>query len=277
MKFAAAATIPGRANSVQNGTEPSAKSTQTGALFGIPHSRDRAWACPGRKANNATQPRTRTRSRFTTLETLAIRANEEAASALLDQDVAEAGAAEQEPELTLGVVEDRAVVDHLVAELPYRALEPVPAGEARHRRPAAHFGHAADVQVRVRLVVEEAEGDDDVELALERRGQEVAVDERHLVSEALQPLFREVEHLLGDVRVHPLARARLEDELADATRAAADVEHARRVVLADDVEGEVAPLQEPGPDGALERMLLVVQRVKRRRLLAKVISDELRS
>ena len=42
MKFAAAPTMPGRANIVQNGTDPSAKSTQTGALFGNPHSR--AWA-----------------------------------------------------------------------------------------------------------------------------------------------------------------------------------------------------------------------------------------
>src|SRR5204863_3060768 len=63
-------------------------------------------------------------------ETLAIRANEEAASALLDQDVAEARAAEQEAELALRVVEDRAVVDHFVAKLPDRPFEPVPAREA---------------------------------------------------------------------------------------------------------------------------------------------------
>src|SRR5919201_4251301 len=34
MKLAAAATTPGRANSCQNGTDPSAKSIQTGCVFG---------------------------------------------------------------------------------------------------------------------------------------------------------------------------------------------------------------------------------------------------
>ena len=116
--------------------------------------------------------------------------------------------------------------------------------------------------VRVGDVVEEAERDRDVELALERGFQEVAVNELDLVAEALQALRGEVEHLLRDVRVHPLARAGLEDQLADAAGAAADVEHARLVVLADDLEREVAALQQPGADRALERMLLVVERVK---------------
>ena len=116
--------------------------------------------------------------------------------------------------------------------------------------------------MRVGDVIEEAERDRDVELALEGGGQEVALDELHLVAETLQALCREVEHLLRDVRVHPLARAGLEDQLADAAGAAADVEHPRLVVLADDLEREVAALQQPGADGALERVLLVVEGVK---------------
>ncbi len=53
MKFAAAAITPGRANIVQYGTEPSAKSTQSGALFGRPHSRASRLAGRGREQRNA--------------------------------------------------------------------------------------------------------------------------------------------------------------------------------------------------------------------------------
>src|SRR4029453_12816700 len=108
MKFAAAPTMPGRANIVQNGTDPSAKSTQTGALFGSPHSRACAW--PGWAANSAIEPRTTPTHRFTnsmleraaakpppaqpsasqaTPRRLAIRANQEATKSLFDQDAAE--------------------------------------------------------------------------------------------------------------------------------------------------------------------------------------------
>src|SRR5262245_52572319 len=274
MKFAAAATTPGRANIVQYGTEPSAKSTQSGVLFGSPHSRASAW--PGAAAKSVTTPKTTTRSRFTasmleraaakpplaqrsaaqaTPRRLLVCANEETTSSLFDQDAAEACTAEEKPQLTLGVVEDRAVVDHLVAHLPDRALEPVPAREARDGRARGQLGHAPDEKVGVRDVVEEAECDRDVERSLEQGLQEVAVDERHLVAEALQALGREVEHLRRDVRVHPLARAGLEDQLADAPGAAADVEHPGRVVLADDLECEVAALQQPGANRPLERML----------------------
>ena len=60
-------------------------------------------------------------------------------------------------------------------------------------------------------------------------------------------------------------------------RAAPHVEHSRRLVFTDDVEREVAALQQSRTNRTLERMLLVVERVKRGRLFAKVISDELRS
>ena len=58
MKFAAAAITPGRANIVQYGTEPSAKSTQSGLLFGSPHSRASAW--PGAAAKSANEPQATT-------------------------------------------------------------------------------------------------------------------------------------------------------------------------------------------------------------------------
>ena len=63
MKFAAAAITPGRANIGQYGTEPSAKSIQSGDLFGSPHSRACAW--PGAAAKSAMQPTRTTKSRFT--------------------------------------------------------------------------------------------------------------------------------------------------------------------------------------------------------------------
>ncbi len=63
MKFAAAAITPGCANICQYGTEPSAKSIQSGVLFGRSHSRACAW--PGAAAKSAMQPRRTTSSRFT--------------------------------------------------------------------------------------------------------------------------------------------------------------------------------------------------------------------
>src|SRR5215218_6255292 len=54
----------------------------------------------------------------------------------LDVDLAEAARAEHEPQLALGVVEDRAVVDPLVPDLPDRSLEPRPLGEAADDRAA---------------------------------------------------------------------------------------------------------------------------------------------
>ena len=105
----------------------------------------------------------------------------------------------------------------------------------------------------------------------------VSIGSIYLRFENKQALIREVEHLLGDVGVDPFPRAGLQDELADAARTAPHVEHSRRLVFTDDVEREVAALQQSRTNRTLERMLLVVERVKRGRLFAKVISDELRS
>ena len=49
----------GRANIVQYGTDPSAKSTQTGALFGSPHSRACAWPGRGREQRSRSRRRRR--------------------------------------------------------------------------------------------------------------------------------------------------------------------------------------------------------------------------
>ena len=82
----------------------------------------------------------------------------------------------------------------------------------------------------------------------------------------------QVQHRVGEVDVDVARRAVLERELSDARGAAADVEHARSVVLAHDVERELPPVEEARPQRALERVLLVVQRVKRERLRAKVLA-----
>src|SRR5919109_4741962 len=279
MKFAAAAITPGLANIVQYGTEPSAKSIHIGCWRGKPHSR--ASARPGATATPIAHASRTTRSRLTprclaeeAACVLDVGAHEEAGARLPNDDAPEAGGAEQEAQLALRVVEDRAIVDHFVPHLAHRALDPVPAREARDGAAGADLAHPADVLVGGLLVVEVAERHHDVELAVERSRQEVAADELDLVAEALEPLGREVEHLLRQVDVDVLAGARFESELPHARRAAADVEDARLRVLTDDVERELAPPQEPGPDRALERVLLVVQSIKRGRLLAKVISDE---
>jgi hypothetical protein len=64
MKLAAAAITPGRANSCQNGTEPSAKSIQSVPLPEIPHVP--AWARWGVAANAAHAASAMTRSFFKT-------------------------------------------------------------------------------------------------------------------------------------------------------------------------------------------------------------------
>src|SRR5919109_648083 len=256
MKFAAAAITPGLANIVQYGTEPSAKSIHIGCWRGKPHSR--ASARPGATATPIAHASRTTRSRLTprclaeeAACVLDVGAHEEAGARLPNDDAPEAGGAEQEAQLALRVVEDRAVVDHFVPHLAHRALDPVPAREARDGAAGADLAHPAHVLVGGLLVVEVAERHHYVELAVERSRQEVAADELDLV-----------------------AGASFESELPHARRAAADVEDARLRVLTDDIERELAPSEQPGPDRALERVLLVVQSIKRGRLLAKVISDE---
>lgn len=65
----------------------------------------------------------------------------------------------------------------------------------------------------------------------------------------------------------------LEEELSDPAGSAADVEDARGVVRARYFERELAPVEEPWAEGALERVLFVVEVVKRERLLAKVLAN----
>src|SRR3954451_19063890 len=137
-----------------------------------------------------------------------------------DVDAAEAARTEHRPEAALGVVEDRAVVDDLVAELAHRPFEPGPLREARDHLARAQLVHPAREVLRVRDVVEEAEGEHDVELPLERRVEEVALDERHALAEAVEPPAREVEHRRGEVDADVARRTGVQGALADTSRAA---------------------------------------------------------
>src|SRR5206468_11080267 len=65
MRFEAAATTPGLANSCQNGTDPSAKSIQTGFLAGSGAHSPSARARPGNAATTAKAAKTRRNLRTT--------------------------------------------------------------------------------------------------------------------------------------------------------------------------------------------------------------------
>src|SRR5207248_9437370 len=64
----------------------------------------------------------------------------------------------------------------------------------------------------------------------------------------------------------------LEPGLPDPGRSPAAVEHARRVVFAHDLGRELASVEEPRAEGALKRVVLVVEVVKRERLATKVLA-----
>src|SRR3954447_4898324 len=179
---------------------------------------------------------------------------------------------EHAADAVVGVVEDRHLVDELVAHLADRALEPVPAGEARDDGAGAELPHPLRERRRVGEVIEEPEPEHDLELALDRRVAEVAADELDLRLEPLQALAREVEHRLREVDADVGGRAVLEPLLGDPAGAAADVEHARPVVGVDDAERDVAPSAKPRPQLPLEEAVLVVEAVKRSRRSAKVTS-----
>src|ERR671931_1422493 len=179
-------------------------------------------------------------------------------------DVREAGEELHQP--VAGVVVDRAVVDDLVAQLPDRPFRPRPAREARDDRAAGRnqLAHPADVGGRVLDVIEVAEREDYLLRARDADSEEVTLDQHQLLGiEALESLPREIEHRVGEVDVDVARRALLQDQLADPRRAAADVEDPRRLVLACDLERELTAVEETGPERALERVLLVVEAVKR--------------
>src|SRR4051794_36046158 len=203
-------------------------------------------------------------------------ANEVAAARCSDHvDAAEAARPEHRPQAALGVVEDRAVVDDLVAQLPHRPLEPRPLREARDYLPRAQLVHPPREVLRVRDVVEEAEGEYDVELPLERRVEEVALDERHPLAEAVEPLACEVEHRRREVDADILRRTGLQGAFADPARTAADVEDGRLGVRADDVECEVAAAVKPWAQRPLHEAVLVVERVEGAGFLLEVATDTL--
>src|SRR5262249_36925080 len=152
----------------------------------------------------------------------------------------------------------RAVVDDLVAELPNRPLRPRPTGEARHHRTtgSGQLRDTPHVRGRVGDVVEVAEREHNVVGPGKIDLDEVALNQGHLVAEAREPGAGEVEHRVGQVDVHVLRGALLEQKLPDAGRAAAHVEDARRLVLACYLARELAAVEETGTEGALEGVLL---------------------
>ena len=114
----------------------------------------------------------------------------------------EAGLREESAQALGGVVVDRAIVDHLVAQLPDRPFRPGPAREAGHSGARTELAHPANVPLRISDVVEVTEGEHDVERSRDRRLQEVALDELDLVGEPRKPFAREVEHRVRQVHVH---------------------------------------------------------------------------
>src|SRR5262249_11320672 len=101
---------------------------------------------------------------------------------------------EHRTEIRLGVVEDRTVVQRLVAELPDRSLEPVPAWEARDRDARAQLAHPADDRLRFVGVIEDAEREHDVKRSLDPGAQEIPVDELDLRPVPTQPAGGKLEH-----------------------------------------------------------------------------------
>ena len=190
---------------------------------------------------------------------------EAAGHELLHVDPLEAGRSEEGAELAFVVVEDRAVVDPLVADLADRALEPGPTREARDGRAATELEHPAGEAIGLVDVVEETEGDDDVELALQQLLQEVPCDEARPIPEAREPLPGQVDHLPGEVDPHVLGRPGLDQLLPDAAGTAADVEDPWALEGPDQVDRGLGPEKEAGPQQALQAVVLylvVVELVK---------------
>ena len=104
-------------------------------------------------------------------------------------DARKAGVREHLPQAAASVIEDRAVVDHLVAKLADRPLRPRPARKARDDRAGAQLADSTYVRVGVLDVVEVTEREDDVEGTGERRREEVALYELGLAVEPCHALL----------------------------------------------------------------------------------------
>src|SRR5207253_8170815 len=113
---------------------------------------------------------------------------EEAALAGADLDVREPGEELQQP--VARVVEDRAVVDHLVTQLANRPLRPRPAWEARYDRAARsdQLSHSPDVHRRVLDVVEVAQRQDQLVRPRDLRAEKVSLEQHRVVAEAREAL-----------------------------------------------------------------------------------------
>lgn len=69
----------------------------------------------------------------------------------------------------------------------------------------------------------------------------------------------------------------LQEQLPDPSRAPADVQDGGCLEFAGDGEGELTAIEEARAEKPLQRVLFVVQVVKRERLLAKVFANASRS
>src|SRR6202011_4917808 len=101
---------------------------------------------------------------------------ESAAPGTRDLDAREAAGAEHERKLRARVVEDRAISDQLVADLPDRSLDERPSRKRADDAPAlrAELEHPGSEQVRVRQVVEQPQRQDHIERPFDRGSHEVS-------------------------------------------------------------------------------------------------------
>ena len=204
---------------------------------------------------------------------------EAAAHELLHLYSLEAGRPEEGAQLALVVVEDRAVVDPLVADLADRPLEPGPSWKAGDRGAPAERQHPAGEPIGFIDVVEQSHGDDHVEWSLQSLLEEVPGYQVHPISEAAEAALRQLDHRPGEVDAHVLDGAGFQQLLSHAAGAAADVEDARALQAVDQVDRGFGPEEEARPQDPLQAVVLylvVVELVKRSRRALKVLLDALR-
>ena len=84
------------------------------------------------------------------------------------------------------------------------------------------------------------------------------MDELGLVRKPGQARARQLDHRLREVDPYVMRGAGVEHELADPSRAAADIEDARVAIGADRVGGELAAAKQAGPEQPGERPLVLI-------------------
>ena len=133
--------------------------------------------------------------------------------------------------------------------------------------------HVREKWSRLADVVEQSQCEHDVKGARERHIEEVAMDDLRAIAEALEALVGELEHVLREIHTDPRGLILEQHELTDPTGAAPDVEDTRRAVGADGVESELATAEQSRSQHPREQPLVLVEIVKRPRVLVEVLSD----